>query len=84
MGNSSASIGVIGGSGLYHMPELTDVEEISVYTPFGPPSDSITLGTVDARVTEAPVEVDGEKDDAVTMVEYTCEVSGPFNLAPGA
>ncbi|MCW5851080.1 MAG: S-methyl-5'-thioadenosine phosphorylase [Anaerolineae bacterium] len=46
MGNSSASIGVIGGSGLYHMPELTDVEEISVYTPFGPPSDSITLGTL--------------------------------------
>ena len=46
MGNSSATIGVIGGSGLYHMPELTDIEAISVYTPFGPPSDSITVGTL--------------------------------------
>ena len=34
-------IGIIGGSGLYQMPELTDVEEIAVETPFGSPSDAL-------------------------------------------
>jgi 5'-methylthioadenosine phosphorylase len=41
-----AELGVIGGSGLYRMPELTDVEEIAIETPFGRPSDTITLGTL--------------------------------------
>lgn len=39
-------IGVIGGSGLYNMPELTDVEEHQVATPFGPPSDAIRIGAL--------------------------------------
>ena len=39
-------IGVIGGSGLYHMPELTDVVEQRVETPFGPPSDALRIGTL--------------------------------------
>lgn len=39
-------IGVIGGSGLYKMPELTDVEEHQVDTPFGPPSDAVMIGTL--------------------------------------
>ncbi len=39
-------IGVIGGSGLYSMPELTDVEERRVSTPFGPPSDAVLIGTL--------------------------------------
>ncbi|MBI5958517.1 MAG: S-methyl-5'-thioadenosine phosphorylase [Chloroflexi bacterium] len=37
-------IAVIGGSGLYHMSELTGVEEIPVETPFGPPSDALRVG----------------------------------------
>lgn len=37
-------VGIIGGSGLYQMPDLTDAERISVETPFGPPSDSLTIG----------------------------------------
>src|SRR4051795_3240805 len=41
-----ALIGVIGGSGLYHMPELADVEEVAVDTPFGAPSDKISIGTL--------------------------------------
>ena len=49
MSQPQPRIGVIGGSGLYHMPELTEVEEISVYTPFGPPSDSITVGTLEGQ-----------------------------------
>lgn len=37
---------VIGGSGLYNMPELTDVQEVHIATPFGPTSDSIKIGTL--------------------------------------
>jgi len=39
-------IGVIGGSGLYNMPELTDIERISVETPFGKPSSDVVVGTL--------------------------------------
>lgn len=39
-------LAVIGGSGLYDMPELTNIEELSVETPFGNPSDYITVGTL--------------------------------------
>ena len=42
-----ASIGVIGGSGLYRMEDMTDVEEIAIHTPFGDPSDVITIGKVE-------------------------------------
>jgi len=42
----SVRIGVIGGSGLYDMPELTEVEEHAIDTPFGPPSDAIRIGTL--------------------------------------
>lgn len=37
-------LGVIGGSGLYHMKELKVLEKVSVETPYGPPSDDIVLG----------------------------------------
>lgn len=37
---------VIGGSGLYNMPELTDMTELNIDTPFGKTSDAITVGTV--------------------------------------
>jgi len=40
-------IGIIGGSGLYQMPELQDVEETRVDTPFGSPSDAFILGTLE-------------------------------------
>src|SRR5579859_4848994 len=42
-----AKIGVIGGSGLYQMEDMTDVEEVAVQTPFGDPSDVITVGKVE-------------------------------------
>lgn len=42
-----AAIGVIGGSGLYRMEGMTDVEEVAVKTPFGDPSDVITIGKVE-------------------------------------
>jgi len=43
---TAAKIGIIGGSGLYQMPELTDIDEIEVETPFGKPSDKFILGTL--------------------------------------
>ncbi|MFI6286090.1 S-methyl-5'-thioadenosine phosphorylase [Streptomyces sp. NPDC051018] len=47
MANTSADIGVIGGSGLYSF--LDDVTEIPVDTPYGSPSDSLFLGEVAGR-----------------------------------
>ena len=40
-------IGIIGGSGLYQMPELRDVRELLMDTPFGKPSDSFIIGELD-------------------------------------
>jgi 5'-methylthioadenosine phosphorylase len=42
-------IGVIGGSGLYDMAELTDRNEVLIETPFGSPSDSFVIGTLEGR-----------------------------------
>jgi 5'-methylthioadenosine phosphorylase len=41
-----AQIGIIGGSGLYKMADLQDVEEVEITTPFGSPSDALILGTL--------------------------------------
>jgi 5'-methylthioadenosine phosphorylase len=43
---AQAKIGIIGGSGLYKMDDLTDVEEITISTPFGDPSDALIVGTL--------------------------------------
>jgi 5'-methylthioadenosine phosphorylase len=40
---------VIGGSGFYQMEGLSSVETVSVDTPFGPPSDAITIGVLDGQ-----------------------------------
>jgi len=42
-------LGVIGGSGVYDMQELTDIEEIKPKTPFGDPSDAIVVGTLSGQ-----------------------------------
>lgn len=42
-------IGIIGGSGLYDIPGLNVLEEREVDTPFGPPSDAITIAELDGR-----------------------------------
>jgi 5'-methylthioadenosine phosphorylase len=41
---AGAAIGIIGGSGLYQMEGLAEVEEIVIDTPFGKPSDSFIVG----------------------------------------
>jgi 5'-methylthioadenosine phosphorylase len=40
---------VIGGSGFYRMEGLAGVEELRVDTPYGPPSDAITVGEIDGQ-----------------------------------
>ena len=46
---SKAEIGIIGGSGLYNMPGLTNIREERVSTPFGDPSETIVLGELEGR-----------------------------------
>ncbi|MEM9380634.1 MAG: S-methyl-5'-thioadenosine phosphorylase [Planctomycetota bacterium] len=41
------AVGVIGGSGLYEIDGLTDLEEVRLSTPFGEPSDAFMTGTLD-------------------------------------
>ncbi len=47
--SSKAEIGIIGGSGLYHMPGFEAHEEVILDTPFGPPSDAFIVGTLEGR-----------------------------------
>ncbi len=42
-------IGILGGSGLYDMAELTDRDEVTVSTPFGNPSGPYVTGTLSGR-----------------------------------
>jgi len=42
-------IGIIGGTGLYDPKLLKNVEEVTVDTPYGAPSDSITIGELSGR-----------------------------------
>ncbi|EAQ74547.1 MULTISPECIES: S-methyl-5'-thioadenosine phosphorylase [unclassified Synechococcus] len=43
---SRARLGVLGGSGLYAIEGLEDIRELTVDTPFGPPSDNLRLGRI--------------------------------------
>jgi len=59
---AEALIGVIGGSGLYQMPGLGGVEEVSLSTPFGDPSDSFIIGSLaGVRVAFLPRHARGHK-----------------------
>jgi 5'-methylthioadenosine phosphorylase len=46
---AQAEIGIIGGSGLYSMPGLSEVREVRQETPFGEPSDAYVLGMLEGR-----------------------------------
>lgn len=45
----SVRIGVIGGSGLYNMPDITDKTSVSIDTPFGKPSADVMIGTLKGK-----------------------------------
>jgi 5'-methylthioadenosine phosphorylase len=44
-----ATIGIIGGSGLYHMPGFESHDEVRLETPFGDPSDAYMVGSLEGR-----------------------------------
>ena len=46
---AKAEIGIIGGSGLYNMPGLSDIQEVQQQTPFGEPSDAYVIGNLEGR-----------------------------------
>ena len=56
---ASARIAVIGGSGLYEMPGLINMEEAVLVTPFGSPSDSMFIGELDGPFKDAFFFFDG-------------------------
>jgi 5'-methylthioadenosine phosphorylase len=47
--NEKVKIGIIGGSGLYSMPGLSNTREVRVKTPFGDPSDAIIIGMLEGK-----------------------------------
>lgn len=47
MSEETVQIAVIGGSGLYQMPQLSDIKEYHIDTPFGDPSDAIMVGSLE-------------------------------------
>lgn len=46
---ASRILGILGGSGFYSLPGLSEIREIEVDTPFGPPSDALRLGFLDGQ-----------------------------------
>ncbi|MGF1541353.1 MAG: S-methyl-5'-thioadenosine phosphorylase [Pleurocapsa sp.] len=46
---TQAKIGIIGGSGLYKMDALQDIQEIKLETPFGSPSDALIVGNLEGE-----------------------------------
>lgn len=57
-----AKVAIIGGSGLYKMEGMTEVERVQVSTPFGNPSDAIILGTLEGvRVAFLPRHGEGHR-----------------------
>ena len=44
--NDNIRIGILGGSGLYNLENLSDITSVSLDTPFGHPSDAYVIGTL--------------------------------------
>ena len=58
--NGGWHIGIIGGSGLYRLEGLEDVQQITVNSPFGTPSGPVTLGRIgDVRLSFLPRHGEG-------------------------
>lgn len=49
MVTTQVELAILGGSGFYTMPGLSDVDEVAIKTPFGSPSDAIRVGTLAGR-----------------------------------
>lgn len=74
------SIGVIGGSGLYEIDGLTDIEEVVLATPFGDPSDAFVVGRLDGvRMVFLPRHGRGHKISP-TEINYRANIWGMKRL----
>jgi len=59
---AEARVGIISGSGLFKIEEMTDVERVKLNTPFGEPSDVIVLGNLDGvKVAFLPRHSEGHR-----------------------
>ncbi len=47
--NNPPTLAVIGGTGVYHFDEISNLEEVQVDTPFGAPSSPIMIGTINEK-----------------------------------
>lgn len=57
-----ATVGVIGGSGVYEIEGVKDLKEVKIKTPFGDPSDALMLGALDGvQVAFLPRHARGHK-----------------------
>ena len=71
--NETAAIGVIGGSGFYKL--LEDVREITVETPYGPPSDDLMLADIGGKPSKSlpsAREIVAD-EDAVDQADCHCD-----------
>lgn len=74
------TIGVIGGSGLYEMEGLTDVERLRLTTPFGEPSDDYVVGRIgNTRIAFLPRHGRGHRL-LPTEVNYRANIYGMKKL----
>ena len=73
---SEKTVGVIGGSGLYEMEGIEEVQTISLTTPFGDPSDSFMVGRFeDAKVIFLPRHGKGHRI-APSFLNYRANIYG--------
>ena len=74
------SVGVIGGSGLYEIDGLTDLEEVVLATPFGDPSDAFMVGRLDGlRMVFLPRHGRGHRISP-TEINYRANIWGMKRL----
>ena len=77
---SERTIGIIGGSGLYELDGLEDIEEVRVETPFGNPSDAFITGRLgEARLVFLPRHGRGHPIPP-TEINYRANIFGMKKL----
>src|SRR5438270_5438682 len=74
--SEAITIGIIGGSGLYDMAELTDREERKVVTPFGDPSGPYLLGTLRGKRVAFLARHGGGHKQMPTELNYRANIFG--------
>ena len=74
-----AEIGILGGTGLYEIEGIEDIEHVEFQTPFGPPSDVFILGLLELFCTHLCLD-----EDLLTFISFDgdrASVNKDFNKA---